>query len=316
MSGDPVLVSIRDLGGEPVAGAKATFWFRPLGKVDPQPVTVLSDESGMVSAEGDVRRGFGLRCEAVGHYPARIHDVSPDLPPMEILLPKVLNPIPLHAAHANRVQGVIKSVPRLGVWVGYDLGRGDWTAPDGKGEYPDVLLKLTNQFSGYSLEKAQLDRAKEISKKAAAREGRGWAEEELQKQIGRWESVLEIKFAAAKEGLLKVDERYLAYNRLKLPHRAPESEYIPSIRIAASTHEPNRGKDVGYFLRTRVKLDEAGEIVSANYAKIYGEFVVDPRGSVSFLYYFNPTPNDRNLEFDPSRNLFPPDFPGADVRDP
>ena len=33
----------------------------------------------------------------------------------------------------------------------------------------------------------------------------------------------------------------------------------------------------------------------------------DPRGSktsyIRFTYYLNPTPNDRNLEFDPTRNL-------------
>ncbi len=36
--------------------------------------------------------------------------------------------------------------------------------------------------------------------------------------------------------------------------------------------------------------------MSANYAKIYGDF---PK----FVYFYNPTPNDRNLEFDPDKNL-------------
>ena len=35
---------------------------------------------------------------------------------------------------------------------------------------------------------------------------------------------------------------------------------------------------------------------SANYGKIYGEFM-------NFTYYLNPTPNDPNMEFDPMRNL-------------
>jgi len=35
-----------------------------------------------------------------------------------------------------------------------------------------------------------------------------------------------------------------------------------------------------------------------------------------FTYYFNPVPNDPNLEFNPKKNLFPANFPGANVNDP
>jgi hypothetical protein len=44
-------------------------------------------------------------------------------------------------------------------------------------------------------------------------------------------------------------------------------------------------------------VDATGKIISANYGKIYGDFM-------NFSYYLNPTPNDRNVEFDPKRNLF------------
>jgi hypothetical protein len=53
-----------------------------------------------------------------------------------------------------------------------------------------------------------------------------------------------------------------------------------------------------------VKLDEKGEIVSANYAKLTSDLQFDPRGRIEFTYVFNPTPNDRNLEFDPHANRF------------
>jgi hypothetical protein len=76
-------------------------------------------------------------------------------------------------------------------------------------------------------------------------------------------------------------------------------------------------EDVGYFLRTRVRLDRDGNIASANYAKIMGDFLVATKGGqVAFTYDFNPLPNDRNLEFDPKKNLFPKDKPGANVYDP
>ena len=73
-------------------------------------------------------------------------------------------------------------------------------------------------------------------------------------------------------------------------------------------------KDLNYFFRVRTKKDEAGKIVSANYGKIRGPLDFGFRGrrnGLGMTYYFNPTPNDRNMEFDPSRNLFA-DLPVAE----
>ena len=71
---------------------------------------------------------------------------------------------------------------------------------------------------------------------------------------------------------------------------------------------------MGFFLRTRVRLDKDGRVISANYAKVIGDFCLDAaRSSFSFSYYFNPYPDDRNLEFDPKNNLFPKDKPGTNV---
>jgi hypothetical protein len=58
-----------------------------------------------------------------------------------------------------------------------------------------------------------------------------------------------------------------------------------------------------YFLRIRTVLDKDGNIISANYAKIYRGFEWHVNGSIKFQYHFNPRPNDRNLEFDPNKNL-------------
>lgn len=58
-------------------------------------------------------------------------------------------------------------------------------------------------------------------------------------------------------------------------------------------------------LRTRVKYDEDGNMVSAHYSRILGEFSAMPSVSVSESI-FNPVPNDTNLEFDRGRNLYKP----------
>jgi hypothetical protein len=56
-------------------------------------------------------------------------------------------------------------------------------------------------------------------------------------------------------------------------------------------------------IRSRVKCDENGNIVSANYSKILGTMRLDGGVGVEETV-FNPCPNDTNLEFDPKRNLY------------
>lgn len=56
--------------------------------------------------------------------------------------------------------------------------------------------------------------------------------------------------------------------------------------------------------RVRSVLDKNGKIVKANYGKIYFDLIY--RNELQFdAIYFNPVPNDTNLEFDPERNLEP-----------
>jgi hypothetical protein len=68
------------------------------------------------------------------------------------------------------------------------------------------------------------------------------------------------------------------------------------LRSPGKPIETNRDVHHNYYFRVRTKLDENGNVVSARYGKIYGDFM-------QFSYYLNPTPNDRNVEFDPKQNL-------------
>jgi hypothetical protein len=56
-----------------------------------------------------------------------------------------------------------------------------------------------------------------------------------------------------------------------------------------------------------VQLDKDGKVISAHYGKIQGPITLNREGSVGLTHYFNGKPNDRNLEFDPSKNLLKPD---------
>ena len=74
-------------------------------------------------------------------------------------------------------------------------------------------------------------------------------------------------------------------------HEAPTDGYQPEY-VQTQMPNPNRI----YYFRVRTVLDENGNVKSALYGKIYGDFM-------QFTYYINPTPNDRNVEFDVGHNL-------------
>ena len=78
---------------------------------------------------------------------------------------------------------------------------------------------------------------------------------------------------------------------LRSPHEAPADGYQPKDE-QTQMPDPHRI----YLFRVRTAKDHDGNIVSAHYGKIYGDFM-------QFTYYLNPTPNDRNIEFNPKQNL-------------
>jgi hypothetical protein len=74
-------------------------------------------------------------------------------------------------------------------------------------------------------------------------------------------------------------------------HEAPIGGYQPQYD---QKQMPN--PDRIYYFRVRTVVDSNGNIQSALYGKIYGDFM-------QFKYYLNPTPNDRNIEFDTKHNM-------------
>lgn len=74
-------------------------------------------------------------------------------------------------------------------------------------------------------------------------------------------------------------------------HKAPLHGYQPKYE---QTHMPNPNRI--YYFRVQTVLDKNGHVKSALYGKIYGDFM-------QFTYYLDPTPNDRNVEFNVGHNL-------------
>jgi hypothetical protein len=235
-----------------------------------------------------------------------------------VVLPEKRNPIPLYAKNFSGGTGQpTLKFPVQNEWLGYDFEAGDWVAPYGKGKTTDIRFKFRNEFKGWLSAGEDFERSKEMSKTLAQRAGKAWSEDEFKLSAGKWTAELAVSFPGEKEGMIQEKERYQFYCPLKLPHQAPETGYLPTRHYQAN----NIGmrpvtEEMGFFLRTRVKLDAKGQILSANYVKLYGDISLDPRGTISFWYYFNPTPNDRNLEFNPAKNLFPANTPSTNVSDP
>ena len=71
---------------------------------------------------------------------------------------------------------------------------------------------------------------------------------------------------------------------------APTNGYSPT--FVQTNYNQNRI----YYFRIRTILGKNGHIKSALYGKIYGNLP-------QITYYLDPTPNDRNVEFDPKHNL-------------
>ncbi|MGD9874056.1 MAG: hypothetical protein AB7T27_07265 [Kiritimatiellia bacterium] len=192
-------------------------------------------------------------------------------PVLPVTLKRIVNPIPMYARRVDI------EIPEQNKPLGYDLEKADWIAPYGKGVVADFNIIFTDQREGIQ---------------------------------HFWKS-LTFRAVNPLEGLIvqKMDE----FSTFVSAYNAPIENYLleyaferkrtrTEILISKSIN------DNEYFiLRSRVTTNTEGVITSARYSKIYGpiEYAAGKqKNRLRFIYYFNPTPNDRNLEFDPQQNLF------------
>jgi len=88
-------------------------------------------------------------------------------------------------------------------------------------------------------------------------------------------------------------------SELRSPTQAPQEGYLPEITVDAEGRQKGQSGDarpLSFAFRVRTVLDDEGKVVTANYGKIYPE-------AYKAVFYFNPTPNSRTLEYDPRNNL-------------
>jgi len=161
--------------------------------------------------------------------------------------------------------------------IGFDLIAYDWVAPYGRGSVADFIFKLDKKGSGKS---------------------------DLY-------STLTITFSNRLDGIQIVRENRRNGSKFKLPRFAPDAGYQSSL-VKVMTSKPhgaletNFDDENNYIFRIRSE-EKDGKLIKAMYGKIQGDIIFDSRWSnttsASFKYYLNPD-FTRNLEFDPTQNLF------------
>lgn len=291
---------IIDETGMPVSNAAASVVFLPPKAISNTVVRGLSDEKGLFVAEGVSTKAIGGYVSKDRYYstnfkcprgnPADPYDSAskvkgdrwlPWNPTVPVVLREIRNPVPMYVKSVDHI------LPK-GVSIGFDCAVGEFLPPVGKGEVADFNVLVEQN--------GVLTKDRKFSKRMilqANSEGGGFA-------------FLKTHSASA----------------FKSEHQAPLGDYAGSVDFYAEYPPPSASRPTidpfasGKYMvfRSRVERDDEGNIIKANYGKIYetieygrnARIQTDGESMIRFLYYFNPTPNDRNLEFDGKNNLFKP----------
>ena len=200
-------------------------------------------------------------------------------------LHKIERPIPLFIRKTVLGNGQDIS-ERVKEEFSYDLLKAAWLPPIGNGEHADIIFKrLPRQVFG------------KVSNPYVT--------------AYSYKDTIVAEFDGDDNGIVEMKSMP---NTMSMIRTAPETGYGKSYKVwhsidDAYQHQESRAADRNLCFRIRTKKNEKGEIIEAYYGKIYGDIgaVADKKNlyGVTFTYYLNPTPNDRNLEWDMKHNLCP-----------
>jgi hypothetical protein len=289
-----VTIKVVEAGNSPIQDAtvRATFQNATLDPKnwgtgrDNRIQTASTDQQGVASLEGysDGELGGGVRKD--GYYrgwwnPYKFPGKDdgrwqPWNPTIQVTLRRIMSPIPMYARRVNT------GLPNQNQDIGFDLFVGDFVTPYGKGRTSDMIFRADIN------ERGRRD----------------------------FDYKLTVAFPNKQDGIVQFDPAASHQNSiLRSGYNVPDVNLLSSWTVTR-TQQPGSPEQSNYdptkhcyYFRVRTAVDGNGKIASANYGKIYGDFM-------NFTYYLNPTPNDRNVEFDPKRNLFTNLKPEERVTDP
>jgi len=304
---DDISIKVIDEDQQSVTGADVIIEFVRSQQKDSKAHYGKTDKEGRFSASGrTLSLGVFVKITKSWYYEWRNDNgVGRGDHYITVVLRKVKNPVPLY------VRKTILKFPAFDKWLGFDFEAGDWVAPHGKGKSGDILFKFHREYRGSQYSERELAKLIPRVKKVKKDRGGVWNEEEFRIRTAEWESKFYIAFPSDLEGIIDEKEGYLINSKMKMPHLAPEDGYRSGeIKIEKKSYRSKEeeaeelrkyikfgeDKPVGYFIRTRV-TEVNGKITKANYVKLPNKIGVGASGVINFIYYFNPTLNDRNLEY-------------------
>ena len=212
---------------------------------------------------------------------------QPDNLVATIRLQRVERPIPLWVKKATlSLDKDISSLPDGRFY--FDFLAGDFLPPLGNGRHADVMFTRD----------AREDRGEGVN--GANIKGRSFRD------------MIRVSFLGKENGLAEIKCDDKSGIRIR---QAPESGYLSEYSIWHGVgkdlqFESSHNKDRDFCFRIRTECNDQGSISKAWYGKIYGDMKIWAGenysvNGVSFRYYLNPNPLDRNLEWDRVNNLCP-----------
>jgi hypothetical protein len=275
--------------GVPISGADVTISFREQLSDKNAWAVGKTDSGGNFTAEGHSDRRLGGFVRKAGYYDSGtgwttfrdpiLGHWQPWNSVVEVILRPVGNPVSLAAKHVRT------DVPVLDHPCGYDLEKGDWVAPYGQGVHSDLMFKARRNFKNW------FDFAVEAEVTFA----------QPLDGLARMKAPTYARNSALGWERLAPDAGYTAPHFIRFIMRDPKLNQFPE-----RTFEITKDREQGYFVRVRT-VEHNERIIAANYGKITGDIGIEARDSntcqIFFTYYFNCISLDRNLEWDPKRNL-------------
>ncbi len=278
---------VTDDRGVPVHDAKVEVIFDMLGLARGTRIAANTDSNGVCRVKGRTAGVLKIQVAKDGYYRTRDeiclitmgkeHEIKwgkwqPWGMERKIILPKVRNPVAIQPPWGKTVWRFTK---QRNEWVGFDIMAYDYVTPWGKGTTSDFEVYYEwdgKRFKNYNGMSATI----RFPQKYA---GAYWQD----------------KFSGTDfDGVYAADpdaayvSGYKFYTRVERDHKGKI--------VKEERHMPNQGEIlVG---RSRCKLNEAGKLESAIYFKIaHLSFCCDENGvGIRGKVYYNPTPNDTNLE--------------------
>ena len=217
--------------------------------------------------------------------PAKNGVWQPENEKFKVILKRKKNPIAMYARGVGWQEKA--EIPEVEKACGFDLVVSDWVAPHGKGKIADLLFNLVRE----------------------------------QRARNDYDATLTVSFSNEGDGIVSYKAPAGKGSRLMMPYMAPEKGYKNKLKKSrqaepGKTTVPGYSRDQHYFIRVRTVLDEQGNVVSALYGKIQEDIKFWNNRAMRFTYYVNPAPNDRNVEYDPKKNLIDTGRRGHKVQNP